>query len=185
MATPFETEPCRRCGGSGTHSYCSMWGTTCFDCGSTPGVPGSGRRLTKRGKAALAHFKSLLPTKTAATLAVGDKLRGDLLVMAGGNHRYVRTVLTVTEIKPTTGWGSTTVNGVTTRRDASTGCVDVVTDKMVYSCVKPTRTFDLAPTVAERDAALEAALAYEKTLTKTGKPMKRAKKAVDKASTIA
>jgi len=184
MATRFETEPCGRCGGSGTHSYTPRWGSTCFDCGSRPGVPGSGRRLTKRGKAAAAYFKDLLPTKTAKDLAPGDKLRDSVMSMGAGEISFSRTTLTVVEIRPASGWGSSTVNGVTVRRDASTGCVDVATDKMLYGCVEPTRIFSLLPTVAERDAALEAALAYEKTLTKTGAVAKRAKKAVDKVSTI-
>lgn len=164
--TRFETEPCGRCGGSGTHSYCEMWGTTCFDCGTKRGIPGSGRRLTKRGRAARAYFLTLLPTKAAKDLVPGDKIK----------DRYFGGIAaTVTEIRPATGWSSSTVNGVTVRRDASTGCLDVVTDKVLFGTVEPDRRFDLLPTVAERDAALAAALAYEKTLTKTGKVAKTRK----------
>ena len=39
----LETEPCTRCGGTGHHSFCQMYGTTCFKCW------GSGLQLTKRG----------------------------------------------------------------------------------------------------------------------------------------
>ncbi|VVB52868.1 Uncharacterised protein [uncultured archaeon] len=44
--TIFETETCGRCGGSGRHSYCQMYGDTCFGCS------GSGKRYSKRGQAA-------------------------------------------------------------------------------------------------------------------------------------
>lgn len=38
--TPVATKkPCPRCGGSGQHSYCEMWGTKCFQCGGTGWVP--------------------------------------------------------------------------------------------------------------------------------------------------
>ena len=154
-STVFETEACGRCGGTGTYSYCERWGTTCFDCGTKPGVPGSGRRLTKRGFAARAHYLSLLPTRAARALKVGDRLAD-----RGGLGK-----LTVTEIRPATGWSKWTVGGVEHRLDASTGAVDVVTDKDLYGCVPPDRMFDLLPTVAEGDAARAAALAFEATLT--------------------
>ena len=161
--TRFETEPCGRCGGTGTYSYCPMWGTTCFDCGVRPGTPGTGRRLTKRGAAALAYYRSLLPTKLARDVAPGDKLRSRGF-----------GVVTVTEIRPATGSASWTVDGVKHVLDASTGALDLVTDKVLLGTMAPDKAVDVLPTVAERDAALAAALAFEKTLTKLGKPRKRA-----------
>jgi hypothetical protein len=63
----FETEHCGRCGGSGHYSYCQMHGTTCFGCA------GSGRRLTKRGKAAQAWLVAQ-QTKPASEVQVGDRV---------------------------------------------------------------------------------------------------------------
>lgn len=46
MTTAFETEPCSRCGGSGRHSYNQIHGDRCYGC------HGTGKRLTKRGRVA-------------------------------------------------------------------------------------------------------------------------------------
>ena len=64
----FERVSCSRCGGSGSHSYCQMYGTTCFKC------HGSGKTLTKRGKAANLYATELL-SKRADAVEVGDSIR--------------------------------------------------------------------------------------------------------------
>lgn len=66
----FETETCSRCGGSGSYSYCQMYGTTCFKCG------GHKRVFTKRGQAAFAWLKSQRMRKVSE-LKVGDAVRVD------------------------------------------------------------------------------------------------------------
>lgn len=61
----FEYATCGRCAGSGSYSYCSMYGSVCFGCG------GRGIKLTKRGSAANAFFNALRSRK-AADFKAGD-----------------------------------------------------------------------------------------------------------------
>jgi len=62
----FETEPCTRCGGSGSYSYCERFGTTCFKC------RGNKVQFTPRGKAALEYLRALLTSKPASEFKVGE-----------------------------------------------------------------------------------------------------------------
>lgn len=50
----FETKTCDRCGGSGSHSFNLMHGSRCYGCG------GTGKTLTKSGKAAQSLFRDLI-----------------------------------------------------------------------------------------------------------------------------
>ena len=69
----FESQPCSRCGGSGSYSYTSEWGSTCFKCGFRKGEPGTGYQLTKAGAAAReAWIAANTTTKPAADVQVGD-----------------------------------------------------------------------------------------------------------------
>lgn len=65
----FETTKCSRCMGSGHYSRCEMYGTTCFGC------HGTGKVLSKRGRAALARFV-VLTTRTFPNAAIRP-IRGD------------------------------------------------------------------------------------------------------------
>ena len=71
----FESAPCTRCGGSGTYSWTSRWGSTCFKCGTKAYTPGSGWALTKAGAAAreawIAANREEVP---ASAVKVGDVL---------------------------------------------------------------------------------------------------------------
>ena len=65
----YEMGPCGRCGGSGHYSYCTMYGTVCFGCS------GSGKRLTRRGRAAWKKadaWKKANLDLTVAGLRLGD-----------------------------------------------------------------------------------------------------------------
>lgn len=64
----FESKTCSRCAGSGSYSYCSMYGSTCFKC------RGLGEVLTKRGAAAQAFFTEHA-SKPAAEFKAGDLIR--------------------------------------------------------------------------------------------------------------
>ena len=64
----FELQTCSRCGGSGQHSYCQAYGTTCFKCG------GTGVVLNKRGVAAKKFFYASI-TKPAVDVQVGDLMQ--------------------------------------------------------------------------------------------------------------
>lgn len=63
----FETQTCGRCGGSGSYSYCQMYGNRCFKCG------GAGKVYTKRGGIAYALYVESLKVP-AGSLKIGDLL---------------------------------------------------------------------------------------------------------------
>lgn len=176
MAAMFETEPCTRCGGSGTYSYCIQWGTTCFACGVRPRERGTGRRLTKRGKAARAYFQSLLPSKRVADLVPGDMVVDSMFFFGAGELLMVRGVkCKVLEVTPTTSSSrSRAGDGEWVYADAEHGYLDIVTDKMLISGVQPDTLKALVPTAEQVATARAAALAYQETLTKTGTPRKSA-----------
>lgn len=153
--SPFETEPCPRCGGSGTYSRCQTWGTACFECGS-PGKTGSGFRLTKRGRVAREFYLSLFPKALASELRPGDVIQ----------HRsYGKR--TVVEVRPSS--SKVLRDGEFTNE----GLVEIETPKITFSGVPKDQEFMLAPTAEQRAEALARALAYQETLTKLGKPRKR------------
>lgn len=95
----FQTKTCGRCGGSGTYSRCATWGTTCFKCGRTPGVPGSGKVFTAgaiKAMAAIIEFQnSLAARKATVDVQVGDVLR----VHVSGYKYRNRTVVSV-DVRP-------------------------------------------------------------------------------------
>lgn len=156
-ATPFETKPCGRCGGSGHYSYCQMYGTTCFGCS------GSGLALTKRGSAAREMFLASLE-RTYGEVEVGWRVlisgRGWRTVTeidrnpGGGSYRNYGTpdeVLIPNTHGITTGTGEGRVTMVGTADGRITG----YSNRAAY------------------DAMLAEALAYQETLTVKGTPRKR------------
>jgi len=75
---PFESVSCTRCGGSGSYSYCSSYGTRCFKCG------GSGKVYTKRAKVALEYLRSLrIKPTNASEVKVGDKVWQESYMFGG------------------------------------------------------------------------------------------------------
>lgn len=54
MRIRFETATCKRCGGSGSYSYCQKHGTTCFGCN------GTGSQVTPAGKRAGAAVRRFM-----------------------------------------------------------------------------------------------------------------------------
>jgi hypothetical protein len=73
MKVTYDTTECGRCGGTGSYSYCQMYGSVCFDCG--------GRKVTlsKAGRAAKAAYDAFCKvrrmTKRADEVVVGDLIR--------------------------------------------------------------------------------------------------------------
>lgn len=68
----FEMGVCGRCGGGGEYSFCARYGTMCFGC------QGSGKRLTRNGKAAANKVRDFLNetySVAASTIEVGDRVR--------------------------------------------------------------------------------------------------------------
>lgn len=149
----FESETCSRCGGSGNYSYCEMYGTTCFKCG------GSGRMLTVRGRAAVAWQRA------RRTIKVADVQPG-MRVRSGTLKPFV-VVAVSQELVPTS-------------KSLKDG-VWVDNPRYVHLHGEPTglMTFEhldievLPRTPAEQVAEREAAIAYQATLTKAGKPRVR------------
>lgn len=97
----YEHVTCSRCGGSGTYSYCSMYGSTCFKCGGRKRVP------SKAGAKAAAAVKAFMADNFS--IRVSDLKPGDRIKVDG---RYVRTVESVDGPK-VAGW-STAPDGTKT-----------------------------------------------------------------------
>lgn len=87
----IETQVCGRCGGTGQHSYCQMYGRTCFGCG------GQGKAYTKRGRAVAAYWRELttIPTET---IEAGMRIKFEF----GINETITATVKEVTKTETTT-----------------------------------------------------------------------------------
>lgn len=151
MTTIFETETCTRCGGTGHFSYNQITGTTCFKCN------GGRMQFTKRGAAASAWLRKRLETPVSE-IKVGDRV---WLTLGVGSKRRVCTVQAV---RPTTSVIS--VNGVPAQE---LGLLDLDTDQGGYGGLSPSYIIHRAP----KQEDLDAALAYQATLTKAGKPAKR------------
>lgn len=151
----FETQPCTRCGGGGFYSYCQTWGHTCFQCGVSPGAPGLGKYLTRRGLAAYNYYMSLMPTKRAA-----DLLPGDVVFKHGGRYKVLELV------SPST--SSRLIDGEWVHEG-----VDIHCNSVTYVGVREDEAWSLVPSAEERQRCLDQALAYQATLTKRGTVRRR------------
>lgn len=150
-ANGFETQTCTRCGGSGHHSYCQMYGTTCFKC------HGAGKVYTKRGRAAVEHWTRLM-SKQAGELQPGDKIR----------ERGIRGWCTVQAV----GYGVIGCSTVDQETGEQRPIFGIKTDRVGLGTPEDTLV-RVAQTAEQKRAKLEQALAYQATLTKQGKPRKR------------
>jgi hypothetical protein len=145
--TGWETVTCSRCGGSGQHSYCTQCGTTCFKCG------GQKRVLTARGAAAVAWLAEQRKTRVA-DLQVGMRVK-----VSG-----YRKPLTIQEIKQSGSYCESSNGRIY--------YVDLIFKPITLS-VFPESTVEAVPASEdERLAQVRAAIAYQNTLTKIGKPRK-------------
>jgi hypothetical protein len=144
LQTVFEKETCGRCGGCGQYSYNQMDGSTCYGCG------GKGERLTKRGAVASAFYVQSCEIEASA-VQVGDLIKFD----GFGRARK----LTIREIG----------------RDEQRNQVMILTGYVggvktsIHTSGKVRKYWDIETNQAKIAAALE----YQATLTKTGKPAKR------------
>lgn len=146
--TNFETETCSRCGGSGRYSFNGRH-SICYKCAG-PGVT-----YTKRGKAAADLYTRLL-SKPAGAVAVGDRLQFELI----GSKVWV-TVETIE----------------TTDQHLTIMGLDAKGNRYGQGVLlgRLTETLFREANTAEQKADKRAeALAYQATLTKAGKPGKRA-----------
>ena len=145
----FETEKCGRCGGSGNYSFNMMHGSTCYGCG------GSGLRLTKRGRAAQDFFRASLEVPQDE-VKVGDVVM--VTVNMAGTKRPATVVgIMPDDLNPDRGPIFNTVLN-------SNGNEHNIHTTGACTMTRP-RT----------QADVDAALAYQATLTKAGKVRKSAK----------
>lgn len=162
-ATIFETEVCSRCGGTGRFSHNGEH-DRCYKCDGKNGC----RSLTKRGAAARAWFDARM-TVEPQDVKVGDMIR----------TRGVKqlTVSSITEKK--------SGEVINTRTGERTPIVFYVFENAkgfqaaVQKTAKPSDprspwAIRRVLQQAELDEVIAEALAYQETLTKAGKPRKRA-----------
>ena len=143
----FESKVCSRCGGSGSYSYCSMYGTTCFGCS------GSGWKLTKRGAMAN-NFLNESRKVPATDIKVGDLVLEDSVF---AKPRFAKV------LKVSISENSSYVNGV------AVPCI-VIESEGMSNHVGMTSKVRKGWSKEEKEAQRAAALAYQDTLTAMGKP---------------
>jgi hypothetical protein len=148
--TVFETTTCTRCGGGGRYSFNLMHGDRCYGCG------GTGVKLTKRGAAASAFFRAS-QEMPVADLKVGMYVWDT----AWGKKAKFLPVLSIKQ-----SGCYTIVNGQPVHY------IDVETERGGCGFF-PDGTVRAVRDEAHRKALLEAALAFQATLTQAGKPSKR------------
>jgi hypothetical protein len=145
--TIFESATCGRCGGSGNYSYNQVNGTTCFGCG------GAGVKLTKRGSAAKAFYVE------SQQVPVAD-LKPGMFVWddTWGKKPKFMPVLSIklSDCQAVS-------NGVTRNY------VYIETSRCNHGVFAESKVRAVRDE-AQRQEQLAAALAYQATLTKMGKP---------------
>jgi hypothetical protein len=152
MSQPFETQTCTRCAGSGKFSFNLMHGDRCYGCG------GTGHQFTARGKAAKAHFTSLLQRKVA-DLKVGEFVK-TWVVLGGSDVWCIVEAIREDALNP--GMVYIDLKSIKSGRGMTCGQW-LISD--VTSVVSQ----------ADLDAKKAEAVAYQATLTKAGKVSKKAK----------
>lgn len=156
----LERETCSRCGGTGQHSYCQQYGTTCFKC------CGRGWVLTKRGQAANQYLINLRSRRVDA-LKVGDQIKADFM---GSMAMY-----TVESISADTSDSKSYIDGVLQPRRTDLLHIELsggTQDGLTLYGQRPDTMFRMVLTREQQQATLTSALAYQETLTKQGKPRK-------------
>lgn len=151
MATKFETETCGRCGGGGSYSWNAMNGSTCFGC------KGTGIRYTKRGGAAK-DFLIASQRKPVSEVKPGMYVWDDMV----GKRAAGLPILAI---------GQSTSAQVLP--DGTLVPYVEITTRRGGFCVFATSTVRCVANQEEQDALMAAALEYQSTLGKNGKPMKK------------
>ena len=151
--TTFQSDACGRCGGTGRYSYNSMHGTMCYGCS------GKGTKLTKAGRAAYDFYIASV-SKPAREVVVGNKIWETLVLGAMIGQGWCRVVEASVEENG---------NILLASNHSKLG-------RCLFGYA-PDALVQVAPTVEERDVKLAAALAFQATLGKSGKPVKSKKEA--------
>jgi ribosomal protein S27AE len=141
----FENQICSRCGGSGSFSFNHVHGTRCYGCS------GCGYELTKRGRAAQG-FLDALRSVQAPSIKVGDLIQWDT-----GNKKVFGRVVSIE------------VNG---ERFMFKG-IQVKTGEAIAQGFVTKSMVRLGFSIEQKQAQVNAALAYQDSLNKDGKPSKK------------
>jgi len=151
MKTSFENTECSRCGGTGQYSYNQMTGTRCFKCNGGKNV------YTKRGALAQRFYTALL-SKPARDLVVGDRVRARFGGPLSGEW---------------TAFGRVTELSVS---DVGNVSFTVCNNSRLWGTVTFVHGGDALVryhhTAKEKAPKLARALAFQASLTKSGKPTK-------------
>jgi len=154
----FENTTCSRCGGAGRLPY-SVYGGVCFKC------HGRGAALTKRGRAAQEWFNDQRE-KPLEDFKPGDLIYSGAVPCIGRRAEWHR----VTSVRLLDGAEA----GYPNRPDLK--CVRVECDKYTMGGFVGSSKARFGMTGPQKDDLRVRALAYQATLTKSGKVAKRAAK---------
>lgn len=151
MKVTYETTECGRCGGSGHYSFNQMDGTRCYGCG------GSGKKLTKRGAAAREFANSLLEVRVEE---YAEKHNGRVARSEGRRFYSVR------ESERPVAW----------RLEKDGSQTPIKGYRLIGGDGEAIVTLGQGLTVRlfPNESDLEQIAAYQDSLTKAGKPRKRA-----------
>lgn len=149
-ALRFERETCSRCGGCGEYSYCEMYGRTCFKCG------GKRETLTRRAQVAAKWMneQNLVP---ASEVQIGMRIK------------CMGITITVREIEAADR-GSSLKEGVMVKNPDGLR----FTGQSHGLIVDLTTMVQVIRSQDDQRALLARAIEYQNSLTKEGKPRKRA-----------
>ena len=148
--TIFESATCGRCGGSGNYSFNLVNGTRCFGCG------GAGVKLTKRGAAAKAFYIE------SQQVSVADLKPG--MFVWDDMFGKVSKFLPVLEVKESDSYA--------VRNGVRYNYINIITKRCWHGVFADSKVRAVRDE-AQRQEQLAAALAYQATLTKMGKPSSR------------
>lgn len=154
----FEHETCSRCCGDGQYSFNLMHGSVCYGCS------GTGYKLTPRGRAAQLFLNQMreIPMEN---FQIGDSIRFD--GFHAGSFVQPTKWAKVTGIQFLSGAEAGYVS------DPELQCVRLETTYGSAIGVVGKSTYRKAFTMEEKLKQRLSALAYQETLTKTGKPRKQ------------
>lgn len=138
--TAFETKPCDRCGGTGSYSFNAIDGSRCYGCG------GSGKVLTARGKKAQKMFRDAISVPLASLQPGWLVFWKDINLMS--KKGWVR----LADVRRDGGWLVLTTQG---GMIMNVGISDEGAAELMVRGVE---------SMAQRDAAVAEALAYQSTL---------------------
>lgn len=157
MGLLFDNKVCGRCGGSGKYSFNLMHGSTCYGCA------GRGSRLTKRGHMAQEYFTSLC-SLPASEVKPGMKYYS--AGIAAGSFNLSSKWILVQDVQAKQ--EKFTVNGAEQERTIYV----IIGDTEQFHASADT-IFRIAQTGEQKKQKREQALAYQATLTVSGKTAKR------------